>query len=266
MASGMLTREVIRRRAETYSRNYQAQPEEQKRARYKKASEAQQCYWKNLSPAAKKARTEKSRQHKKAMSAATRRAFGRKVSATKAAWSDERRALFIARNSEAQKRVWSALSEKDRVAWIRSANMGRRAYRFRRDDGVLVMAHSTWEEACYRTLRRLGVAFRYANEDGPAFKTGETHWLPDFVLKGRCLIIEVKGYGPSRRRFYTEQLPWFVQDHGDEYSVALCERKLDPKKCSSLQDVLNCLTFVHVAPKHLNRYGARIGNGAVTTG
>jgi hypothetical protein len=170
------------------------------------------------------------------------------------------------KNTAATKKLMS-LSAKERIRnltpsekaeWLDKLRSDRSPEPFKSAAGVKIQAHSRWEISLFKLLEKLGVEFKYSNLDtGTTLDLGICSWSPDFILKRRSLIIEVKGNHWPMRRFSKKTFPAFTKSaYADKYTVALLPKDIGPyvKDINSLEELLGHCVFVHVLPRYATRF------------
>lgn len=161
---------------------------------------------------------------------------------------------------------FTQLSSKDQKELISRLKF-RGLQEIQLSSGRTLTVHSGWEAAIYELLTKLGADFEYAND--PEVDTfldiGGRGWLPDFRIRmpgdrKKLLILEVKGTHYPLRKFKNETFPKFRRsEYAEQYTVAILTRA--PKEFAhlvkNLRDLLAQCTFVHVLPRHAQRYKAK---------
>lgn len=250
--------EKIAKRVETFKRRYAKLPEDQRKEWYAKASDAQRAFYKTddgKKSLAKK--ISKGVKTKANWTSQKRIEIGSKISEARNSFSDEKWAEISQKESESQKAVWRKLTKEEKAEKLALARKQVKKVVFQSKDGTLIKADSRWEESTYHLFQKLDVKFKYANviEDNCWLDLGSRIWFPDFILKHRNLIIEVKGYYPAKVKFNDVILPAFLTStNAKKYSLALCEFNPKLNRYKSLNEFLADLTWIHVAPKHEARY------------
>lgn len=168
--------------------------------------------------------------------------------------SPERINELSRQKSESTKAVWDNLTVAQRAARVEKVNGGFKKIRFEGKHGNFVRSDSRWERGVYKLLQELEIPFWFSNEDsGCWFQLGSESepklMFPDFILKYRKLIIEVKGYGPAWDKL-SWQIPAFIERYGKDYSYAICMFNPENHNYKSFDSFLKDLLWVHIAPKH----------------
>jgi len=107
------------------------------------------------------------------------------------------------------------------------------------ENGIIIRHDSGWERSFYHLLNSFNVSFDYVNKhDTKILLTNGHPWFPDFILRDRKIILDVKGYFRAKNKFHTKILPYIPDKVKQDFSILTYEKNPIGKKYLTFEDIL----------------------------